>query len=170
MVLVLQRALHFSELTQGLPVASVFEDGRPAGQRGAGFGELSASGLLSVCCQSPLTPVYSYTNQHTYLSVQRPPLAFFLEIDGGSSSTRLRVSILGHVSLHVSSHPYRHHSMLRRLSLAFLIITLAALFCTQSVDAAKGPKITHKVYFDIKHGDEKLGRSSPLVIHTNCTC
>jgi peptidyl-prolyl cis-trans isomerase B (cyclophilin B) len=59
--------------------------------------------------------------------------------------------------------------MLRRLSLAFLIVTLAALFCTQSVDAAKGPKITHKVYFDIKHGDEKLGRSNLLVIHTECT-
>jgi hypothetical protein len=26
------------------------------------------------------------------------------------------------------------------------------------VEAAKGPKITTKVFFDIKHGDEDLGR------------
>merc|ERR1711939_761245 len=28
----------------------------------------------------------------------------------------------------------------------------------QSSEAQKGPKITHKVYFDITHGDEELGR------------
>ena len=28
----------------------------------------------------------------------------------------------------------------------------------QTVEAAKGPKITHKVYFDITHGDEPMGR------------
>ncbi|KAL4074233.1 cyclophilin-like domain-containing protein [Scleroderma yunnanense] len=48
--------------------------------------------------------------------------------------------------------------MFGRISLAFIIVSLAALFCAQSVDAAKGPKITHKVYFDIKHGDKDLGR------------
>ena len=46
-----------------------------------------------------------------------------------------------------------------RLTLGFLLVTLAAFFCAQSVEA-KGPRITHKVYFDIKHGDKDLGRSA----------
>ncbi|THV02415.1 hypothetical protein K435DRAFT_653482 [Dendrothele bispora CBS 962.96] len=48
--------------------------------------------------------------------------------------------------------------MLRRISLLFLVISLASLFCVQNVEAAKGPKITHKVYFDIKQGDTEMGR------------
>jgi peptidyl-prolyl cis-trans isomerase B (cyclophilin B) len=48
--------------------------------------------------------------------------------------------------------------MLGRLSLAFAVVSVAAFFCAQPVDALKGPKITHKVYFDMKHGDEVLGR------------
>ena len=39
-----------------------------------------------------------------------------------------------------------------------VILTAAFLFFGQSVEAAKGPKITHKVYFDIQHGDKELGR------------
>ncbi|KAJ2967362.1 hypothetical protein NUW54_g13526 [Trametes sanguinea] len=45
-----------------------------------------------------------------------------------------------------------------RLTLGFLLVTVAAFFCAQSVEAAKGPRITHKVYFDVKHGDKDLGR------------
>ncbi|KAJ2917745.1 hypothetical protein MD484_g2631, partial [Candolleomyces efflorescens] len=41
-------------------------------------------------------------------------------------------------------------------NMAFIVVTLAALFC--GVEAVKGPKITHKVYFDIEHGGESLGR------------
>ena len=48
--------------------------------------------------------------------------------------------------------------MFGRVSIAFLLVSLAAFFCAQSAEAAKGPKITHKVYFDIKHGDTELGR------------
>jgi hypothetical protein len=50
--------------------------------------------------------------------------------------------------------------MIGRLSLAFVVVSVAAFFCAQSVDAAKGPRITNKVFFDIKHGDESLGRSA----------
>ncbi|KAL2040094.1 hypothetical protein N7G274_006997 [Stereocaulon virgatum] len=39
-----------------------------------------------------------------------------------------------------------------------LIITAGFLFLAQTSSAAKGPKITNKVYFDISHGDEELGR------------
>jgi len=39
-----------------------------------------------------------------------------------------------------------------------LIFSIAFLFFAQSAEATKGPKITHKVYFDITHGDDKLGR------------
>ncbi|KAF9482176.1 hypothetical protein BDN70DRAFT_802060 [Pholiota conissans] len=48
--------------------------------------------------------------------------------------------------------------MFGRASIAFIVISIAAFFCAQSVEAAKGPKVTHKVYFDIKQGDESLGR------------
>ncbi|KAH9931088.1 cyclophilin-like domain-containing protein [Epithele typhae] len=45
-----------------------------------------------------------------------------------------------------------------RLTFGFLLLTVAAFFCAQSVEAAKGPKITHKIYFDMKHGDKDMGR------------
>ncbi|KAH9935524.1 cyclophilin-like domain-containing protein [Fomitopsis serialis] len=48
---------------------------------------------------------------------------------------------------------------LRRSLLAIVLVTVAAFFCAQSVEAAaKGPKITNKIYFDIKHGDKDLGK------------
>ena len=46
-----------------------------------------------------------------------------------------------------------------RLLAGLFVVTVAAFFCAQPVDAAKGPKVTHKVYFDLKHGDKDLGRS-----------
>ncbi|KAJ7747332.1 peptidylprolyl isomerase B [Mycena metata] len=48
--------------------------------------------------------------------------------------------------------------MFGRISLALFLLSTASFFCTQPVEAAKGPKITHKVYFDIKHGDKDMGR------------
>ena len=47
----------------------------------------------------------------------------------------------------------------RRLLLtATLVLGVALLFFSRGVEAAKGPKITHKVYFDITQGDEPIGR------------
>ncbi|KAI1818045.1 cyclophilin-like domain-containing protein [Poronia punctata] len=48
---------------------------------------------------------------------------------------------------------------LRRLIVsAILLLSFSALLLSQTAEATKGPKITHKVYFDIKHGEEDLGR------------
>lgn len=41
---------------------------------------------------------------------------------------------------------------------ALLMLTVTFLFFAQTAEATKGPKITHKVYFDITHGDEPMGR------------
>lgn len=55
--------------------------------------------------------------------------------------------------------------MFGRLTFAFIVVSIAAFFCAQSAEAAKGPRITHKVYFDIKQGDENLGRSVYFSVH-----
>lgn len=41
---------------------------------------------------------------------------------------------------------------------AALLVGISMLLFSSGAAAAKGPKITHKVYFDMKHGDEDLGR------------
>ncbi|KAI2643324.1 cyclophilin-like domain-containing protein [Xylaria nigripes] len=41
---------------------------------------------------------------------------------------------------------------------ALLLLGFSALLLSQTAEAARSPKITHKVYFDIKHGEENLGR------------
>lgn len=54
-----------------------------------------------------------------------------------------------------------------------LMCTFSFLYFAQTTEAQKGPKITHKVYFDIQHGDEDLGRITmglyggtvPKVVH-----
>lgn len=50
--------------------------------------------------------------------------------------------------------------MFRRLACSLLLVALAALVSIQGVEAAKGPKITSKVYFDIEHGGKPLGRGT----------
>ncbi|KAK3699537.1 Peptidyl-prolyl cis-trans isomerase B [Vermiconidia calcicola] len=48
---------------------------------------------------------------------------------------------------------------LQRLLISILLICTASfVYFAQAADAGKGPKITHKVYFDIQHGDEDMGR------------
>ncbi|KAG9542111.1 peptidyl-prolyl cis-trans isomerase B, partial [Aureobasidium melanogenum] len=47
----------------------------------------------------------------------------------------------------------------QRLIISLLVVlTFTFVFFAQSSEAAKGPKITHKVYFDVTSGDEELGR------------
>ncbi|GJJ06477.1 Peptidyl-prolyl cis-trans isomerase B [Clathrus columnatus] len=54
---------------------------------------------------------------------------------------------------------------LSRLSF-FAIVLITLLASTYTADAAKGPKVTHIVYFDIKQGEKDLGRSKPLICLT----
>lgn len=49
-------------------------------------------------------------------------------------------------------------SFQRLLVSLMVILTLAFVYAAQAADTPKGPKITTKVYFDIKHGDNELGR------------
>lgn len=47
----------------------------------------------------------------------------------------------------------------RRLFVAATVLLgVSLLLFSQTAEAAKGPKITHKVYFDITQGDEAIGR------------
>ncbi|EJD42672.1 hypothetical protein AURDEDRAFT_114926 [Auricularia subglabra TFB-10046 SS5] len=48
--------------------------------------------------------------------------------------------------------------MLNPFSLSFVTVLLALVFYASSVDAARGPVITNKVYFDIEQGGKPLGR------------
>jgi len=48
---------------------------------------------------------------------------------------------------------------LRRLIVSFaLLMGVGLVLFSHTAEAAKGPKITHKVYFDIEQGDKPLGR------------
>ena len=48
---------------------------------------------------------------------------------------------------------------LQRILVSLLLICTASfLYFAQTSEASKGPKITHKVYFDVQHGDEDIGR------------
>lgn len=67
---------------------------------------------------------------------------------------------------------------LQRIVVSLMVILTATfLFFGQTAEAAKGPKITNKVYFDIKHGDEDMGRivlglygkTVPKVNDTHCS-
>jgi len=48
---------------------------------------------------------------------------------------------------------------LHRAFAFFVLAAAASLFLfSQPTEATKGPLVTHKVFFDIKHGDQELGR------------
>ena len=46
----------------------------------------------------------------------------------------------------------------RRLFLSAALLIGVAVMFAQGAEATKGPKITHKVYFDIEQGGKPLGR------------
>ncbi|KAL2760569.1 hypothetical protein ACRALDRAFT_2095779 [Sodiomyces alcalophilus JCM 7366] len=47
---------------------------------------------------------------------------------------------------------------IRRLFFYIALLGVGLVLFSQTAEAAKGPKITNKVYLDIEHGDEPLGR------------
>ncbi|KAF2178522.1 hypothetical protein K469DRAFT_675360 [Zopfia rhizophila CBS 207.26] len=49
-------------------------------------------------------------------------------------------------------------SLQRLVISALLILSVTFVFLAQATEAAKGPKITHKVYFDIEHDNKPIGR------------
>jgi hypothetical protein len=49
-------------------------------------------------------------------------------------------------------------SLRRLFAGAVLLFGVAMVLFASTAEAAKGPKITHKVYFDITQGDEPIGR------------
>ncbi|KAK6065782.1 peptidyl-prolyl cis-trans isomerase B [Seiridium cupressi] len=49
-------------------------------------------------------------------------------------------------------------SLRRLFAGAVLLLGVSMVFFASTAEAAKGPKITHKVYFDITQGDEPIGR------------
>ncbi|KAI1876665.1 hypothetical protein JX265_004191 [Neoarthrinium moseri] len=49
-------------------------------------------------------------------------------------------------------------SLRRLVAGAVLLLGVSMVFFASTAEAAKGPKITHKVYFDITQGDEPIGR------------
>lgn len=56
-----------------------------------------------------------------------------------------------------------------KASLILAVVSFAAIFGAQSAEAAtRGPKITSKVYFDIKHGDKSMGRSASPSLSRRC--
>ena len=57
--------------------------------------------------------------------------------------------------------------MFGRLSVVFVVVSIVAFFCAQSVEGVKGPKITHKIFLDIKQGEKDLGRSTSLGYFSN---
>ena len=84
------------------------------------------------------------------------PLISFLTLGGFKlHPNRLAPFLLPLSTDHLS---FKMANIQRTLISILLILTVAFVFFAQASEAAKGPKITHKVYFDITHDDKPLGR------------
>ena len=84
-----------------------------------------------------------------------------IAIEIPKATTQLSTSKPPQLQVDDSSLKFRPtKNMFRRLAYSFLLVAIAALVSIQGVEAAKGPKITSKVYFDIEHGGKPLGRGT----------
>jgi hypothetical protein len=68
------------------------------------------------------------------------------------------------ISVKFPFRPRINHKMFSRLLVALSVAVAAVVFFVGSVEANKSPVITNKVYFDIQHGDEFLGRSERTLL------
>jgi hypothetical protein len=72
------------------------------------------------------------------------------------------------ITIATPSFPHPSGMIFAKASLTFAVVSFAAFFCAQSAEAARGPKITSKVYFDIQHGDQPMGRSAFTSLSRPC--
>jgi len=65
-----------------------------------------------------------------------------------------------YISASIDLLAFKMFTIHRVVATGLLLLAVIFMFFAQSTQAegVKGPKITHKVYFDINHGDEPLGR------------
>ncbi|KAG8525520.1 Peptidyl-prolyl cis-trans isomerase B [Bacidia gigantensis] len=70
-------------------------------------------------------------------------VAFLLEITSIEEKVQLTIHIM---------------AAIQRIVISLLLMLTAGFFFLATAEAGKGPRITDKVYFDITHGDEPLGR------------
>jgi hypothetical protein len=81
-------------------------------------------------------------------------------IPSSSGQGRSFSTLPRHINIihHTAQHIVIMLSIRRSLVSVLLILIVAFAFFAQTAETVKGPKITHKVYFDVSHGDEPLGR------------
>jgi hypothetical protein len=82
--------------------------------------------------------------------------------------SRLSLKARALITITTPSLPHPPSMIFAKTSLVFAVVSFAAFFCAESAEAARGPKITSKVYFDIQHGDQPMGRSAFTSLSRPC--